>query len=118
MRSCEVNEMDQVKNDRLKHAGWTVGTTAEFLGLSDEEAALIDMKLALAQSLRERRSVRQLTQEQLAKALGSSQSRVAKMEAADASVSMELLVRSLLMLGATQKEVGRIIGRDPAVPAA
>ena len=110
--------MNGKKTDRLKQGGWKVGTTAEFLGLTDEEAALIEMKLALAQSLRERRNARHLTQEQLARLLGSSQSRITKMEAADLSVSMELLVRSLLLLGASRKEVGRIIGRDPAVPAA
>jgi transcriptional regulator with XRE-family HTH domain len=68
--------------------------------------------------LDKRRDGQHLTQEQLAKMLGSSQSRVAKMEAADSSVSMELLVRSLLMLGATRKEVGRVIARDSTVPAA
>jgi transcriptional regulator with XRE-family HTH domain len=62
--------------------------------------------------------VKRLTQAELARQLGSSQSRVAKMEAADASVSMELLMRSLLMLGVTRQEVGRIIGRRESVPAA
>jgi predicted XRE-type DNA-binding protein len=110
--------MKQPVYGRLKQAGWTVGTTAEFLGLTDEEAALIEMKLALAQSLRTHRDAQNLTQEQLARILGSSQSRVAKMEAADSSVSMELLVRSLLMLGATRAEVGRVIARDLPIPAA
>lgn len=110
--------MNREKNDRLEQAGWKVGTTAEFLELTDEEAALIDMKLSLAQSLREHREDLHLTQEQLAGMLDSSQSRVAKMEAADTSVSMELLVRSLLMLGASRKEVGRVIGRDRTIPAA
>jgi predicted XRE-type DNA-binding protein len=113
-----MNDMKNARYDRLKQAGWMVGTTAEFLGLTEEEAALIEMKLALAHSLREHRDGQRLTQEQLARMLGSSQSRVAKMEAADSSVSMELLVRSLLMLGATRKEIGRVLARDPAIPAA
>jgi DNA-binding XRE family transcriptional regulator len=113
-----MHEMKQEKHNRLQQAGWTVGTTAEFLGLTEEETALIEMKLALAHSLREHRYGQHLTQEQLAKMFGSSQSRVAKMEAADSSVSMELLVRALLMLGATRKEVGRVIARDPTVPTA
>ena len=96
--------MNRKETDRLKRAGWRVGTTVEFLGLIDEEAALIEMKLALAQSLREHRNVRHLTQEQLAKLLGSSRPRVAKMEAADSSVSLELLVWSLLQLGAAVKK--------------
>lgn len=76
------------------------------------------MKLALARSLKELRIAHDLTQDDLAKELGSSQSRIAKMEAADATVSMELLVRSLLALGASRQEVGRIIGKKAAAPAA
>lgn len=110
--------MKKTKIEQLKKAGWKVGTTKEFLGLTDEETALIEMKLALARSLKERRMAQDMTQGELAKQLGSSQSRVAKMEAADGTVSMELLVRSLLVLGATRQEVGRIIGRKTAVPAA
>lgn len=110
--------MNKTKTECLKKAGWKVGTAQEFLGLTDEESALIEMKLALARSLKERRLTQDMTQGELAKQLGSSQSRVAKMEAADATVSMELLVRSLLLLGASRQEVGRIIGRKTAVPAA
>lgn len=110
--------MKKNKIERLEKAGWKVGSAKEFLGLSDEEAALIEMKLALAQDLKNRRLAHDLTQDDLAKHLGSSQSRVAKMEAADASVSLELLIRSLLALGATRQEVGRIIGRKEVAPAA
>lgn len=110
--------MKKTKVERLKNAGWKVGSAKEFLGLSDEESALIEMKLALARHLKERRIAHELTQNELAKQLGSSQSRVAKMEAADATVSLDLLVRSLLVLGASRQEVGRIIGRKTAAPAA
>jgi ribosome-binding protein aMBF1 (putative translation factor) len=117
-KSGEARTMKKKKKERLEKAGWKVGTVKEFLGLTHEEAALIEMKLALARSLKERRLAHTLTQEELAKELGSSQSRVAKMEAADATVSMELLVRSLLLLGASRQEVGRIIGRKRTTPAA
>ena len=110
--------MKKSKKDRLKESGWKVGSTREFLGLTDEEAALIEMKLALARSLKEHRLANELTQNELAKQLGSSQSRIAKMETADVTVSIDLLVRSLLALGVTRREVGRIIGRKTATPAA
>ena len=103
--------MKRSKKDRLEAAGWRVGTAQEFLGLTQEEAAFIEMKLALAESIRKRRQARRLTQTQLAKRLGSSQSRVAKIEAADPSVSIDLLVRSLLAMGASRAEVARIISR-------
>lgn len=103
--------MKRSKKDRLEAAGWRVGTAQEFLGLTQEEAAFIEMKLALSESVRRRRQARRLTQTQLAKRLGSSQSRVAKIEAADPSVSIDLLVRSLLAMGASRAEVARIISR-------
>lgn len=110
--------MKKAKKERLRKAGWRVGTAQQLLGLSDEEAAMIEMKLALAKSLRQRRLALDSTQAELARELGSSQSRVAKMEAADATVSMDLLVRSLLALGASRQEVGRIIGSKSPAPAA
>ena len=110
--------MKKAKIERLNIAGWQVGTAAEFLGLTDEEAALIEMKLSLARSVKELRLAKNLTQADLAGELRSSQSRIAKIEAADSTVSMELLVRSLLALGASQQDVGRIIGRSTALPVA
>jgi hypothetical protein len=104
--------MKKGKRHRLEAAGWKVGSTAEFLRLSPDEVAFIEMKLALAKSIRTRRMLRELTQSQLAKLINSSQSRVAKMEAADASVSLDLLIRALLVLGASRREVAHIIALE------
>ena len=101
--------MKKAKRARLEAAGWKVGTVRQFLGLSDEEAAFVDLKLALARSLRSRRERKGLTQNQLAELIESSQSRVAKMEAGDRTVSLDLLVRSLLAMGTTKRELARII---------
>lgn len=101
--------MDKRKKKMLNKKGWKVGTVAEFLDLSAEEFAYIEMKLALSEKLKERRLHKKLTQAQLAKAIDSSQSRVAKMEAGDPTVSIDLLVKSLLALGVTKKELGRTI---------
>lgn len=103
--------MKPVKRSRLESAGWRVGGAADFLELSAEEAAFMELKLALAVHLRGTRLRLGWTQTEVADRLGSSQSRVAKMEAADASVSLDLLVRSLLALGVSRSEVGRIIAR-------
>ncbi len=103
--------MDKAKKDRLVAAGWRSGDAAEFLELTDEEAAFVELKLALADYLREVRTRNSWTQSQVARRLGSSQSRVAKMEAADASVSLDLLVKSLLTLGASRGDVGRVIAQ-------
>lgn len=101
--------MDSRKKKQLACKGWKVGTVAEFLGLSAEESAYIEMKLALGKKLKERRLEKELTQAQLAEAIDSSQSRVAKMEAGDPTVSLDLLVKSLLALGMSKKELGRVI---------
>ena len=101
--------MDKRKKEKLKKKAWKVGTVAEFLDLSAEESAYIEMKLALSEKLKERRLHKKLTQAQLARAIDSSQSRVAKMEAGDPTVSLDLLVKSLLALGMTKKELGRTI---------
>jgi ribosome-binding protein aMBF1 (putative translation factor) len=106
------------KRRRLEAKGWKVGSAREFLGLTDEEAAYIDIKLRLAASLRERRQHRGLSQAELARLLKSSQSRVAKMEAGDSSVSLDLLIRSLLALGMSNRDVSRIISARSPAPAA
>lgn len=103
--------MREDKAARLRALGWRSGTAAEFLGLSPEEAAYVDVKIRLAEGLRRRRTRQELTQTALAEAVGSSQSRVAKMERADATVSLDLLIRALLALGATRRDLARMLGR-------
>lgn len=101
--------MKREKRQRLKRAGSTVGGTAEFLRLSAQESRFIELKVALANGVRRLRERRGMTQAGLAKQLGSSQSRVAKMESGDASVSLDLMVRSLLGIGAKPTDIARLI---------
>ena len=103
--------MDERKRKRLEAKGWKVGSTKDLLQLSGEEEAYIELRLKLAEGLKARRADKGFTQTQLAKAIQSSQSRVAKMEAGDPTVSLDLLVRSLLALGASNSELARIIAR-------
>ena len=109
--------MREEKRRRLEAKGWRVGSVQDFLRLTDEETAYIELKVRLAASLRGRRQRRNFTQTRLAKLLKSSQSRVAKMEAGDPSVSLDLLVRSLLVLGASRLELSRIISARSPVAA-
>ena len=103
--------MKTAKRKKLEAQGWKVGDAADFLGLSDEEVAYIEFKLKLANSLKAVRTRKKLTQQQLAERLESSQSRVAKMERGDRSVSIDLLLKSLFALGVTEKEIGKTISR-------
>ena len=109
--------MREEKKKRLEAKGWKVGSAKDFLGLSSEEEAYIELKLRLADSLRAQRLRRRLTQVELARVMKSSQSRVAKMEAGDPSVSMDLLIRSLLALGASSQDIFRIIAKPRSAQA-
>jgi len=101
--------MKESKRRRLEADGWRFGSAKDFLGLTDEEAEYIEVHLSLAALLTRRRKSLGYTQTEVADLIGSSQSRVAKMEAGDPSVSVDLLIRTLLALGANRRQVGRAI---------
>jgi len=109
--------MKQSNREKLEAQGWKVGGAQEFLGLSEQEVAYIEVKIALSNQLRERRRESGLTQEQLAEMTGSSQSRVAKMEAGDPSVSIDLLMKALIALGASRNELAQTIGTETLAAA-
>ena len=110
--------MDNTKKRRLMKKGWKIGNTAEFLGLSPQESEYIELKLTLSQNLKKQRQHNKLTQDELGKLLRSSQSRVAKMEAGDPTVTLDLLIRSLLALGVSKKRLAKMIEQQPARRAA
>lgn len=101
--------MKQAKRKKLEAKGWKIGTAADFLELTPEEEAFIEMKISLSQSLKEMRQRKHLSQVAFAKLIKSSQSRVAKMETGSASVSIDLLIKSLLALGASQNDLAKAI---------
>lgn len=108
--------MNPKKAKRLEEAGWKVGDASDFLELSPEERELIEFKLALASRVKELRLGQGLTQVQFAKAIGSSQSRIAKLEAADASVSTDFMLRSFYKLGAKNRDIRKVFSRRKRRP--
>lgn len=108
--------MEPNKRKRLEDAGWQIGSTADFLGLSYEETVYVELRIRLSDALRHIRKVRRLSQHALAGAMGSSQSRVAKMEGNDPSVSLDLLIRSLIHLGVSRSGLARIMGFEETQP--
>jgi ribosome-binding protein aMBF1 (putative translation factor) len=103
--------MRESKRKKLDAKVWKIGTPKDFLGMSDEEESYVNLRLSLAEGLKTRRQARGVTQIRLAQAIKSSQSRVAKMEAGDPTVSLDLLVKSLFALGASNRELAAIISR-------
>ncbi|MGE5314566.1 MAG: helix-turn-helix domain-containing protein [Acidobacteriota bacterium] len=103
--------MDQSKRKNLEAAGWKLGKAADFLELNEYEIAYIELKLALSKSLQKRRRALKITQKDLAQLIRSSQSRVAKMEAGDPAISLDLLVKTLLALKTSRQTVARMLPR-------
>jgi len=94
---------------RLRSKGWKVGTVAEFLHLTPEEERLIELRLILRDNILAMRKAKHMSQADLAKKIGSSQSRIAKVEAGDPSVSLDLLMTSYLGLGANLKHLAAVL---------
>ena len=101
--------MTEAKKKWLESQGWKVGNVQEFLELSAPEVAYIELKLSLSENLKKYRQQKRLTQVKLAKLLKSSYSQVVKMENGDTSVSLDHLVRSLLVLGATPQSLAKMV---------
>jgi len=101
--------MRRTRRKKLAKAGWKTGTVAESLHLMPEEELYVELKASLSQQLKRRREQSHLTQEELARMLKSSQSRIAKMEKGDPTVSIDLLIKSLLALGTTRREIAEAI---------
>jgi len=100
------------KKKKLEAAGWRVGNTKDFLGLSTHEEKYIELKLALAKKFRALRIKRHLGQTQVAELIESSQSRVAKMESGDSSVSVDRIIRAFFAIGGTASDLGRTISKS------
>ena len=101
--------MNAEKRKHLEAAGWRFGSAADFLGMTPQEEAYVELKLHLADALEAKRKTKGLTQKDLAARLKSSQSRVAFMERGGPSVSVDLLVRGLFALGVTRKELAKAV---------
>jgi predicted transcriptional regulator len=106
--------MRKAKIERLKKSGYRITDTQEFLGISNEEMAIIDLKLSLIHKLKEARKAAGVTQKQLALLMHSSQSRIAFLEGGSPDVSLELICKALFALGVTRKEIGKTISMTRA----
>jgi len=85
---------------------WKEGTVQEFLGLSDADMAVVETKVALTRTLRTARKAASLTQTDVARAMHTSQSRVARIEAGDPAVSLDLVFKALYAVGMSPRDVG------------
>lgn len=101
--------MDKRKKERLEKKGWKVGDVDEFLSLNPAEMAIVEMKVALAKALVDKRKKCGKTQVSAAALAKTSQSRYAKVEHADTSVSLELMIKMFFALGANKRELLKVL---------
>lgn len=101
--------MDKKKRQQLQEKGFRIGSAAEFLELTPEEEAYIEIRLDISNMVKAQRANRGWTQDQLARAIGSSQSRIAKLEGGDPGISMDLMIKALLRLGTSKKQLGKLL---------
>lgn len=101
--------MDNKKRKKLEGKGFKVSSTADFLGLTPEEEAYIDIRLDISSLVKSQRKRKGWSQDKLAKAIGSSQSRIAKVEAGDPGTSLDLMIKALLHLGISKQEIGKLL---------
>lgn len=101
--------MNDPEQHRSQRSDWVETTVQEFLKLTDEEMAYIEIKLRLSRAVKDMRQAQGLTQNQFAALVRSSQSRVSKMENGDSSISLDLLVRGLLALGTSSEQLATLI---------
>jgi len=101
--------MEKNKRDKLKEKGYRIGSASDFLKLTPEEEAYIDIRLDISNMVKAQRAKKGWTQEQLARSIGSSQSRIAKLEAGDPGISMDLMIKALLRLGTSKKQIGKLL---------
>lgn len=101
--------MEKKKRKTLEEKGFRIGSAAEFLELTPEEETYIDIRLDISNLVKSQRAIKGWTQEQLAQAIGSSQSRIAKLEGGDPGISMDLMIKALLNLGTSKNKLGKLL---------
>ena len=88
-----------------------LGTVQEFLGLSDAEMHVVEIRVRLAKALRALRQKKGLSQADVALLIESSQARVATMENGGSGATLDLLVRALVVLGMTRRQLGNVVAK-------
>ncbi len=101
--------MKKSKKEKLQKLGYIVTDAQGYLGLSDEEMALIDLKIQLMHKLKAIREKAGVTQKELAKLMHTSQSRIAMLEGGSSDVSLDLVCKALFALGISKKQIAKAI---------
>jgi len=107
-----TNAMTAETEERLRAGGWQITNVTEFLGLTPEEAAIIEIKLVLTEELKVRRKAARMTQTALAERIGSSQPRVAAIESGRSAPTIDMLLQAVFAVGMPPAAVAAVIERE------
>jgi predicted XRE-type DNA-binding protein len=95
-----------LRRGALVGSEWCEGDAGDFLQLTPEHSALVSIRVDLSERLLRLRWAQDWKQADVAGRLRASRATVSKMENADMSVSLDALLRALLTLGLSQRQVG------------
>jgi DNA-binding XRE family transcriptional regulator len=101
--------MNKQKRKQLEEKGFSVGSATDFLNLTTEEEIYIEIRLDISNLIKSQRQEKNWTQQQLAEVMGSSQSRIAKIETGNPGTSLDLMIKALLQLGISKKDIGKLL---------
>ena len=105
--------MNNEKRKSLEAAGFRFGDAADFLELTQEERMLMELRMAIAKAIRNRREQSNLSQKEVAARIKTTQPRVVKIEAAASDVSLDQMFRGLFAVGGTVED---LVGSIPTLP--
>src|ERR1700730_7479285 len=105
-----VGRVKAEEKDPVEGPGVWVGGAEDFLGLTKSERVIVDFRLDLSRRIKEARERRGWSQASLARAMGTSQPRLSRIEAGYPDVTIDLMLRALVAAGG---EVPGAPGRTP-----
>lgn len=97
------------RREELEKRSFRQTTIGDWLDLTPEQVEMIEMRVGLATMLRRLREREGMTQTDVARVLETSQPRVSKMESGDPTVTIDLLIRALLVLGVSRSKIARAL---------
>lgn len=100
--------MDAERKKKLEAAGWKFGDYADFLGMTPEEKAVVEIRLAATREMERLRAENPISQEELARRMGTKQPNVSKLFKNPGKATLDTLFRALLALGSTPKKIASL----------
>ena len=100
--------MDAERKKKREAADWKFGDYADFLDMTPEEKAVVEIRLAATREMERLRAENPISQEELARRMGTKQPNVSKLFKNPGKATLDTLFRALLALGSTPKKIAAL----------